>query len=260
MIYCGNNCLPLKHPIATLYLSIGFGNWIWGGTWVKCRNVLALLAGCSAMFAALLTLSVRAEGSGPAAAEAFAQLETRLLRANSLSLDFHITAEGALAADLQGMLRVGTAAPRPFNMLLSVWGEFAGQQVSAVLTAMDAGMALGSGDWLIGEPRPEHLAEAVLIGLARMGILHNLARLIADAAPDHADGGVRDWVTVGDFAADPEDPAALSFAITVAGTPAATARLQLDTAGLPRLRRQTVVFPGGEMRVTERYSAFAIEE
>lgn len=100
----------------------------------------------------------------------------------------------------------------------------------------------------------------MLIGLTRMGILHNLARLIAEAAPDHADSGVREWATVDDFAADPEDPAALSFAITVAGTPAATARLQLDAAGLPLLRQQTVRFPGGEMRVTERYSAVAIEE
>lgn len=30
-------------------------------------------------------------------------------------------------------------------------------------------------------------------------------------------------------------------------------------AGLPRLRRQTVRFPGGEMRVTERYSAVLID-
>ena len=223
------------------------------------KEIFALFFGCLAMVIALSTLSVRAEGSGPAPAEAFAQLETRLLRANSLSLDFHITAEGALAADLQGKLRVGSATPRPYNMLLSVWGEFSGEQVSAVLSASDAGMALGAGDELMGEPRPEHLAEALLIGLARMGILHNLARLIADAAPDHADGGVREWVTVGDFAADPEDSAAYTFAITVAGTPAATARLELDAAGLPRLRQQTVVFPGGEMRVTERYSAFTLD-
>lgn len=152
---------------------------------MKCRNLSELLAGCLALVIALSTLSVRAEGSGPAPAPAFAQLEARLLAADSVSLDFHITAEGALGADLQGKLRVSTTTPRPFNMLLSVWG---------------------------------------------------------------------------DFSADPEDPAAFSFAITVAGTPAATARLQLDDAGLPRLRQQTVVFPGGEMRVTERYSAVAIED
>jgi hypothetical protein len=208
----------------------------------------------------LLPWAARAEDPAQGPAATLAQLEARLLAAESVSLDFHITAEGALAADLQGKLRLGTATPRPFNMLLSVWGEFAGEPVSAVLSASDAGMALGSGDELMGEPRPKHLAEAVLIGLTRMGILHNLARLIAEAAPDHADGGVREWVTVDDFAVDPEDPAALSFAITVAGTPAATARLQLDAAGLSLLRQQTVRFPGGEMRVTERYSAVAIEE
>ncbi|MEQ8800903.1 hypothetical protein [Haliea sp.] len=226
---------------------------------MKHRFALSRLAACAVVSSALLSLPVRAEGPAGEPAEAFARLEARLLAADSVSLEFHITAEGALAADLQGKLRVGTATPRPHNMLLSLWGEFAGQQVSAILSATDTSMALGSGDELVGEPRSEHLAEAVLIGLTRMGLLHNLARLLADATPDHADGGVRDWVAVGDFATDSEEPAALSFAITVAGTPAATARLELDAAGLPHLRQQTVQFPGGEMRVTERYSAVAID-
>ncbi len=220
---------------------------------MKHRYGLGRVAGWAALVVALLPLPGRAEGPDPAAA--FAQLEARLLAADSLSLDFHITAEGALAADLRGKLwSVGN-----HTLHLFAQGEFGGEPVTVGLFAEDGNMALGSADELTATARPRHLAEAVLLGLTRMGILHNLARLTGDAAPDHADGGVRDWVTVGDFAAAGEAPAALSFAITVAGIPAATARLELDDAGLPRLRQQTVQFPGGEMRVTERYSGLVID-
>lgn len=222
---------------------------------MKNCNGWGRLAGWLALVTALLPLPVRAEDPVQGPAATFAQLEARLLAAESVSLDFHITAEGALAADLQGKLwSVGD-----HTLHLLAQGEFGGQPVTVGLFAEDGNMALGRADELAGTSRPQHLAEAVLIGLTRMGILHNLARLTAEAAPDHADGGVREWVTVGDFAAGPEAPAALAFAITVAGSPAATALLELDASGLPRLRQQTVVFPGGEMRVTERYAAVAID-
>jgi hypothetical protein len=45
---------------------------------------------------------------------------------------------------------------------------------------------------------PAGLTEALVLGFTRMGILHNLARLTRGAAPDHADGGVREWVEVRD--------------------------------------------------------------
>jgi len=44
------------------------------------------------------------------------------------------------------------------------------------------------------EPVPPEVREALVIGLTRMGILHNLARLVAGVPPDRASGGVRDWV------------------------------------------------------------------
>ncbi|MEQ9462145.1 MAG: hypothetical protein RJQ10_00670 [Haliea sp.] len=220
---------------------------------MKHRHGLGWVAGSLALVVALLSPPGRAGDPAPAAA--FAQLEARLLAAESVSLDFHITAEGALAADLRGKLwSVGN-----HTLHLFAQGEFGGEPVTIGLFAEDGNMALGGADELTATARPRHLAEAVLVGLTRMGLLHNLARLTADAAPDHANGGVREWVTVGDFAGGQEVPAALSFAITVAGSPAATARLELDDAGLPSLRQQTVQFPGGEMQVTERYSGLVIE-
>ncbi|MDO8862763.1 hypothetical protein Q6D67_13720 [Haliea sp. E1-2-M8] len=115
-------------------------------------KLLGCVTGWMALVIALLPLPARTEGPPPAPAAAFAQLEARLLKAQTVSLDFHITAAGALAADLQGKLwSVGTAKPRRDTMRLSVWGEFAGEQVSAILSANDKYMALGAGDVLIGD-------------------------------------------------------------------------------------------------------------
>jgi len=50
----------------------------------------------------------------------------------------------------------------------------------------------------------------------------------------------------------------LSFAITVAGEPAGHAVLEIGPGGLPLERRQTVLFPSGEMRVVERYFSMSI--
>lgn len=44
-----------------------------------------------------------------------------------------------------------------------------------------------------------------------------------------------------------------SFSITVDGIPSGFASLEIDSAGLPLVREQTVGFPTGEMRVLEEY-------
>jgi hypothetical protein len=113
------------------------------------------------------------------------------------------------------------------------------------------------------------LKEALLLGLTRMGLLHNLARLTANAPPDHADVGVREWVTLSSFASDRTDPVnapipetfrhGISFELTVAEQRAGSAVLEIDAHGRPVIRRQTVEFPAGRMRVVERYSSVTIE-
>jgi hypothetical protein len=95
-----------------------------------------------------------------------------------------------------------------------------------------------------------------MIGFVRMGILHNLARLVAGAGPDHADGGVADWVVLSEHGVTADD-ATSHFAIQVAGQPAGNASLEFDGERLLR-REQSVDFPGGTMSVTEEYSAFQV--
>ncbi|MDT8304267.1 MAG: hypothetical protein RQ760_22475, partial [Sedimentisphaerales bacterium] len=62
------------------------------------------------------------------------------------------------------------------------------------------------------------------------------------------------------FAAGPgEASASVAFTIDVAGQTAGTAELDLGRGGEPLVRRQTVQFPEGVMRVVERYSDVEIE-
>ena len=195
--------------------------------------------------------------AGPATdpAAAFYTLEDRLLKADTVKFDFHVTAEGALEIDLRGMLDIGPAD----NIRLTASGEFAGRPVDLLLLSEGEEMELGDKTNRATATRPAHLKEALVIGLTRMGILHNLARLMEASAPDHAEGGVGEWVTVDSFAASAEGSHALSFDLTVAGERSGSASLEIDAEGRPTVRNQTVQFPSGEMRVVEMYSVVKIQ-
>lgn len=192
--------------------------------------------------------SCRVAPLGPPANE-FARLEQRLEQAQSVRMDFHVTAEGAVEADLRGSLRVEGDQ----ELHLRAEGTFAGKDVQVSFHSTTT----GSGDEGAGhdvDASGRELRDAVLVGLTRMGILHNLARLSAQKPIDHGTGGVRDWVTVGALRSDPERPRALVFDLSVAGEPSGTASLELGPTGSPTVRHQTVHFPDGDMRVVERYS------
>jgi hypothetical protein len=151
---------------------------------------------------------------------------------------------------------MGTGA----TILLRAGGVFAGDSVDLLLLESDDGrVEFGNGAGRRSAASPPEVREAVLIGFTRMGILHNLARLMANELPDHADGGVTDWVVADSFAVDPQRDAGVSFDLFVAGRPSGSATLEISPAGQPVERLQTVNFPSGVMRVTETYSSVTIE-
>src|SRR5690606_29242932 len=86
------------------------------------------------------------------------------------------------------------------------------------------------------EPTAPALREALAVGFMRMGLLHNVARLFAGAAPDHAEGGVTDWVEVHGLEWLPEQPVSglaarpLRFTVRVDGIDTAEAVLFLHKA------------------------------
>lgn len=194
-------------------------------------------------------------GAAPAvektAAETLAALEERLLADDELVFGFDITADGAVEARLAGTF--DAAWP---GVELEASGAFAGAPATLALEANGGRLRLESTDETT-VTRPPRLREALVLGLTRMGLLHNLAVLTGGGPPDHADGGVREWVEPVDvtFAAPDDDTTrVLVFTIRVAGKDTATAHLVLDGAtGLPRRREQTVEFPQGEMHVVETY-------
>ena len=185
----------------------------------------------------------------------FTTLEERFLNADTVFLNFHVSAAGVIDADIRGRLEViaGNA------VRLTGSGEFAGQPVDLLIWPKGEQIELGNGTDKTIVPKPAALREALLVGFTRMGILHNLARLTGSLPPDQADGGVHDWVLVDSFAQDPIESGAITFDLSLAGQRVGSAWILTDESGRPVRRLQTVRFPAGEMRVVERYSNVIIE-
>ncbi len=228
---------------------------------------LVLVCGCRP-FAAAPATPAAATSSGNDApapaprrdpATALAELEARLLGAQMLSLTFEIVADspGDVRTTVRGVVRVdadGRAA-------LQAGGTVLGQVGEATLQCDGTTLQGRAGTARLELPCPPQLREAVVVGLVRMGLLHNVARAWSARAPDRADGGIQDWVAL----AQPRDavlegkPGGIAFDIAVDGQPVGEGALLLDDAGLPVLRTQTVHFPDGDMHVVERYESVVIE-
>lgn len=230
----------------------------WGlVSWICRIWIVALLWGI------VPAMAQESEGvAGPAAAD-LAALEARLLEASSVRVMYHITSSGALEADLEGEL--GLQDER--QMKLEGAGSFGGSPLEVRLVSDGKDLKGGTQPRPFDISTPPALREAMVIGFTRMGLLHNLARLTAGGPPDHAAGGVREWVVVrevqkgepekiGDARAVP-----LTFELVVDGVPSASATLWVDEdTGLPVQRTQTVRFGSDTMEVLERYGSFEVAD
>ncbi|HKY61155.1 MAG TPA: hypothetical protein VJP59_09100 [Gemmatimonadota bacterium] len=186
----------------------------------------------------------------------FRELEERLLESASLRMRYTIAAEGALSASLGGNLDLAEES----RVTLDAEGTFDNSPVALHLRSDGREMRGGSEVDTFANDAPQGLREALIIGLTRMGLLHTLARLTAGAPPDHAEGGVREWVQVEDIRDTPKRSGAdtnfrvLRFSILVNGERSGEASLWMDRqSGLPVRREQNVDFPTGVMRVVEEY-------
>ena len=208
----------------------------------------------------LVWMGCGGEAAPPPAQPSLSELEARLEDpAASVHVPFEVEATGAVEVALTGDLFLGPEGAAR----LQARGTFAGREVDV--------HAISDGERLTWTgapepiPTPTGLRDALVVGLTRMGVLHNVARLTAGAPPDHMEGGVRDWVVVSPDTAGAAPPPelageGLALAITVDGVPSGAFRLNFDETGrLPRIRRQVVEFPDGRMEVTERYPTVALE-
>jgi hypothetical protein len=209
----------------------------------------------------LLAPAAPAQGDDPA--QLMAQLEARVLAAKRVSIEATIESRGLVASSLKGR----TELLERNRATLAYAGEFAGKAADLGLAADGRGVDLKNGATGRREPVGREANRALLIGLLRMGQLHNLARLTGLQAPDHAAGGVDQWVTLDSFrpttfaqGTELEGTLSFGFDIVVGGEVSGSARLWLNTAsGLPRRRSVTVHFPQGEMSVVEEYTSFVVD-
>ena len=197
-----------------------------------------------------------AQGSPDVSLEA---LEAVLTESSTpVHLPFTVEADGAVEAALTGDLFLGAEG----EARLQAEGTFAGRPLDVLLVSDGTRMTWTGQETPVSVP--SGLRDALVVGLTRMGILHNLARLSGGAPPDHMEGGVRDWVVLSPDTAGaaPEAVEAgpdLARTITVAGTPSGSFRLVFGPGGAaPRVRRQGVDFPQGRMDVVERYPTLAL--
>ena len=192
----------------------------------------------------------------------FHALESRLLESGDLCKEFDIRSEGAVESELQGKARL----TRPTSAWIEANGEFAGSQTNILFRTHLNRMYGQNGDRRFEAETPVALTEGLIIGMTRMGLLHNLAMLSSGSPPDRIDGSVRKWVTPGDIrkgASAPIDGVnadSFEFTVIVDGQPSGEAVLWLDAeSGLPIRREQLVHFNQGDMKVTERYASITVD-
>ena len=220
-----------------------------------------LVGGCTKNEGTTLEASAAA---GPAATEGpnLDALERDLSAAQHVEIEFRITSSGAVETDLSGTLEWHAGA----DFHLDAKGSFAGAVQDLELDG-DAEQlrVLAAGQEVAAGPRPAALVEAVVLGLTRQGLLHNLAMLSAGQPPERADGGIGEWLGTRDPAlgaverVGEREGRPLAFGILVGGEDVGGAVLWFDAAGAPFERHQTVHFEEGDMEVVERYSRWVVE-
>jgi hypothetical protein len=158
----------------------------------------------------------------------FQQMERKLL-SGLVQLEVTSHAEGAVQADATTEVSVGPATR------LHSQGTFLGK---AFQKSFD-------------QPTTPALRDAVVLGLSRMGLLHNVANLTQGLPPDHAGGGVREWLQAVKFK---RVRGGVSYAIHIDGADHGETTLYIDSkTKLPRKRTAVIHFPNADMRVTETY-------
>ncbi len=192
----------------------------------------------------------------------FQELERKLLEAETIHIEGGAGSTGTVESAFEGkvILANGNRARIQFT------GQFASNHVLVALVSDGTKMWAGNGSDSFEEETPVALNEGIIVGLTRMGILHNLAVLSGASGPEGTDGNVQDWLTVTNFAWGDEETIdgvlaeTMTFDISVDGKPSAKARLWLNKeTGFPIQRQQVVQFPDGEMTAVEVYEAFEID-
>jgi hypothetical protein len=199
---------------------------------MKRLLLVLLLAGCTATAPAPPPVAPSPFANAvPVDAAVIRDIETRLMNVNVGTLRYYVETTGSVT-----LLGRGTTLWRSDLLRFDVSGSIAGEEKSRRYEP---------------EPIPPNGKRAIIEGLVRMGLAHNIYRLMnGQTLEGEAEGltGV-EAVNVRHLEAE----RAYLFDIEVNGARIGEARLWLQEDGRPARREQTVHFPGGDMQVVENY-------
>jgi len=176
----------------------------------------------------MIVLLIAAACSGDCRAQMLLQtMERKLLSAMPLQLEVVSHAEGTVKADATSEVSIGPATR------LHTRGSYLGKPF-----ARD-----------FDEPTTPDLRDSLVLGMTRMGLLHNVLTLAERNDVDRS--GVRDQVAAVIFK---RVKGGLSYVLLVDKKEVGSATLLIDAKSKrPKKRVQVVHFPNGDMRVTETY-------
>ena len=180
------------------------------------------------------------------------ELETRLLRAKTLHVVAESVSEGAVNSALTTEVFLGDGQ----KARVEVRGMFEGRQVSSWFICDGTSMKVRGKEATAAAPE---VRDAVVVGLVRMGLLHNAAILVGGGAPDHAAGGARDWVRAERPTSGAERATDITYDVVVRHEVMGQATLSLLPDERPVKRVATVHFEEGDMHVEEKYTLFEID-
>ncbi len=182
---------------------------------------------------------------------AFTTMEQRLLAASSISFDFQVAVEGVLEGAFTGSASVASDGA----LTIHAEGRFIERDLVMDLSTDADSIRMVTSEMSDVVPRQSDTFNAVVVGLTRMGFMHNLAALTTVSPPEQGEGGIQTWVTVTNFSESEvgEYSSGVAFDIFIEEERSSSAVLAIID-GVPALRRQVVSFPGGEMIVTEEFS------
>ncbi|HEY4221950.1 MAG TPA: hypothetical protein VGO62_11415 [Myxococcota bacterium] len=115
------------------------------------------------------------------------ELETHLMRAKTVHIKATLVATGAVNAALVEEVSLGDGQ----KARMAVTGKFEGRDVDTWFVCDGKTMKVKGKD---AAPADPEVRDAIVIGMVRMGLLHNAGLLVGGSAPEHSRGGLREFV------------------------------------------------------------------
>ncbi len=203
--------------------------------------------------------------------EVFDKMEASLMKIKNRRVKFRIEATGAVTGTFEGEILFKKGNVMDYRTS----GKFLGKDHKLFLLCDGAKLSGGSSSSEKSPfemDAPAGLRPGILIGMSRMGLMHNIARLTGNKPPDRIDGSVYSWLVVQDAAYAKENPPnsplaaaelkqndkkliVVFYKLGVENEKnAGDVELWIDKkTNLPTFRTITVHFPQGDMFVTEKY-------